>query len=86
MIFWAVVGGVVVALLLATWRMDRGARRRGARVLGSGEVWREVREGVRDARVLDNSVLLPPNGQRENYGWTSWSRRNHGHRHGPTAD
>jgi hypothetical protein len=69
---WVIVGVVVAALLLAAALMDRGARRRGARVLASEDIVREVREADRDARAID-STLMPPGGD-----WTSWNRRNGG--------
>jgi hypothetical protein len=67
--FWLVVLAALGALLAAGWRMDRAVRRRGSRVTGSGELWREVREARRDAEVT--SAYSSDN------SWTSWSRRNH---------
>ncbi|WP_138759799.1 hypothetical protein [Modestobacter altitudinis] len=66
--FWLVALAAVLSLLLVAWLMDRAVRRRGSRVLHSGDVWRDVRESRRDAEVTspfssDNS-------------WSSWSRRN----------
>ena len=40
MTFWIVVGVLLVVLLAAMWRMDRNAKRRGARVN------REIGEGI----------------------------------------
>ena len=74
---WLIVGIVVAALLLAGALMDRNARRRGGRVLGSSDIWYQVREADRDSRVIDNSVA-PPAGRDS--GWTSWGRRNSGGR------
>ena len=68
--FWLAVLAALAALLTATWRMDRAVRRRGSRVTGSGEVWREVRESRRDAEVTS------PFAGKGDYSWTSWSRRN----------
>ena len=64
--FWPVVGGLLLVLLLVSWRMDRSVRRRGSRVLGSADVGYEVREGRRDAEVMH--PLGDPS-------WTSWNRR-----------
>jgi hypothetical protein len=67
--FWLVVGAVLTALLTAAWRVDRGVRRRGSRVLPHSDVWRDVRESRRDAEatsVFSNDI-----------SWSSWSRRNH---------
>lgn len=69
-LLWVVVGLVLVGLLAVAWRMDRAARRRGARVTDAGDVWREVRESRRDAEVVS------PFADRGDYSWTSWSRRN----------
>jgi hypothetical protein len=66
-LFWAVVGGLLLVLLLVSWRMDRSARRRGARVLHHRDVWSEVRESRRDAEVMDPRV--------QDDSWTSWNRR-----------
>jgi hypothetical protein len=68
--FWLVVGLVLAGLLLVAWRMDAAVRRRGSRVLSSGDVWHEVRESRRDADLV-NPVA-------NDYSWTSWSRRNRG--------
>lgn len=73
-VFWAIVGGLVVVLLLAAALMDRNARRRHARIVNSGDIWREVRESRRDAEVIDSTGLGPARGD---INWTSWSRRNH---------
>ena len=66
--FWLVVLAGLGALLLVAWRMDRAVRRRGSRVLQSGDVWRDVRESRRDAEAT--SVFSNDN------SWSSWSRRN----------
>jgi hypothetical protein len=66
--FWVVVGAGLSALLTAAWRIDRGVRRRGSRVLHHSDVWRDVRDSRRDAEatsVFSNDV-----------SWSSWSRRN----------
>jgi len=75
-IVWSVIGAVLALFLLAAWLMDRSARRHGTRVLDSKDIQREVREGHRDARMIDNGSLLPA----QDISWTSWSRRNHGGR------
>ncbi|MGY5883356.1 hypothetical protein [Modestobacter lacusdianchii] len=67
-IFWAAIGLLLLGLLVAGWVMDRGVRRRGSRVVHHSDIWREVREGNRDARVVDPRV--------RDSSWTSWSRRN----------
>ena len=66
--FWVVVGASLSGLLTAAWRIDRGVRRRGSRVLHHSDVWRDVRDSRRDAEatsVFSNDV-----------SWSSWSRRN----------
>ena len=83
MVFWAIVGGFLALLLLAAALMDRGAKRRQARISSSGDIWREVRESRRDAVVIDSTGFGPPRGD---IGWTSWSRRNQGSRQGPNTD
>lgn len=83
MVFWAIVGGFLALLLLAAALMDRGAKRRQARISSSGDIWREVRESRRDAEVIDSTGFGPPRGD---IGWTSWSRRNRGNRQGPNTD
>jgi hypothetical protein len=82
-VFWAIVGGFLALLLLAAALMDRGAKRRQARISSSGDIWREVRESRRDAEVIDSTGFGPPRGD---IGWTSWSRRNHDNRQGPHTD
>jgi hypothetical protein len=47
-------------------------------VVDGKAIFDEVREGVRDAKVVD-SVWIPPTGG-DAYSWTSWSRRNRGGR------
>lgn len=76
-----VAGAVVVPLLVVSWLMDRRVRRRGASVVDGKAIFDEVREGVRDAKVVD-SVWIPPTGG-DAYSWTSWSRRNRGGRPPP---
>ena len=71
---WVVIGVVLAALLLVSALLDRGARRRGARVVASEDIWNEVREANRDSRVID-SGFVPPR-DKGLYGWTSWNRRN----------
>ena len=68
MVFWISVGVVLTVLLGVSWWLDRSARRRGSRSLHHSDVWREVREGRRDAEVVSPFV-------RDN-SWTSWNRRN----------
>jgi hypothetical protein len=70
--FWAVIGLVLAVLLLSAWRIDRGVRRRGSRVLHHSDVWYQVRESRRDAEVTN------PFAGRGDHDWTSWSRRNRG--------
>jgi hypothetical protein len=60
-------------VLVAAWLMDRAARRRRARVLSSRDVWTQIREGKRDARLVDSPAYLAA---REDTSWTSWGRRN----------
>ena len=67
-VFWAVVGLVLLLVLLAAWRVDRGVQRRGSRVAHHSDVWFEVRESRRDADLVDPLA--------RDYSWTSWSRRN----------
>ena len=67
-VFWVVVGLAVVGLLAAAWSMDRAARRRGARVRHSSDLYHDVRENNRDAEV--KSPFISDN------SWTSHSRRN----------
>jgi hypothetical protein len=66
--FRGLVGAVLAALLTAAWRVDRGVRRRGSRVLHHSDVWRDVRDSRRDAEAT--SVFSNDN------SWSSWSRRN----------
>jgi hypothetical protein len=66
--FWAVIGAVLAALLLAGWLVDQGVRRRGSRVLHHSDVWFEVRESRRDAELVNPFA--------DDYSWSSWSRRN----------
>jgi hypothetical protein len=66
--FWLVLAGALAALLLVAWRMDRAVRRRGSRVLHSGDVWRDVRDSRRDAEATSAFT--------NDVSWTSWSRRN----------
>ena len=68
MVFWLVVGVVLVGVLTAAWSMDRSVRRRGSRVSHHADVWYEVRESRRDAEVMNPFV--------SDNSWTSWSRRN----------
>lgn len=68
MVFWIAVGVVLTLLLGVSWWMDHSARRRGARSQHHSDVWFQVREGRRDAEVMNPLV-------RDN-SWTSWSRRN----------
>lgn len=82
-VVWSIIAGIVIALLLASWLMDRSAKRRHARIADSRDIYNEVREGVRDSRTID-STFLPPGGK--DYTWTSWSRRNRGDRQGPPID
>jgi hypothetical protein len=70
LLVWGVVGLVLAALLVVGWLMDRSVRRRGSRVTYSGDVWREVREGRRDAEVTN------PFAGKGDYSWSSWNRRN----------
>ncbi len=70
-LFWGVIGSVLAVLLLTAWWADRAVRRRGSRVLHHSDVWYQVREGRRDAELLN-----PFAGGAEDYSWTSWSRRN----------
>jgi len=74
-VIWIVVGTVLGGLLLMSWLLDRRANRRKARLVGSRDIWREVREGRRDARVIDS--VIPGKGNND---WTSWSRRGRGGR------
>ena len=67
-VLWVGIGLVVLAVLVAAWRMDRAAQRRGARVQHHSDVWSQVRESRRDAEVV-NPVA-------SDCSWTSWSRRN----------
>lgn len=67
-IVWGLVGLVVLLVLVAAWRMDRGAQRRGSRVSHHSDLWYEVRESRRDADLHDPLA--------RDYSWTSWSRRN----------
>ncbi len=82
-VVWAMVGSLLVLLLLVAALMDRSAKRRQARIVNSGDIWREVRESRRDADVIDSTGFGPPRGD---IGWTSWSRRNHGSGPGPNTD
>ncbi len=66
--FWGAVALTLAVLLLVAWRIDRGVRRRGSRVLHHSDVWYEVRENRRDAEVRSPFV--------QDESWTSWSRRN----------
>lgn len=68
MVFWIAVGVVLVLLLAVAWWLDHMARRRGARSHHHSDVWREVREGRRDAEVVNPFV--------QDNSWTSRSRRN----------
>jgi hypothetical protein len=77
-VMWVVIGLVLAALLVLSALMDRGTRHRGARVIASGDIWREVREANRDSRVIDSGPLPPRD--KDVYGWTSWTRRNRGGR------
>lgn len=72
-VFWAVLGGLVALLLLSAALMDRNARRRRARVVDSRDIWNHVREGRRDAKMVDNTPLLTP----KDASWTAWSKRDH---------
>ena len=67
-VVWVVLGVVVLAVLVAAWRMDRAVQRRGSRVSHHSDVWFEVRENRRDADLV--------NPLAKDYSWTSWSRRN----------
>jgi hypothetical protein len=67
-VVWGVVGLVVLAVLVAAWRMDAAARRRSTRVAHHSDVWFQVRESRRDAEIV--------NPLASDYSWTSWSRRN----------
>lgn len=69
MVFWLIVGGAVALLLLTALLSDRAARRRGARITNSADVWYEVRESRRDAEITGNPF-------NRDVSWTSWSRRN----------
>jgi hypothetical protein len=88
--FWVVVGASLSGLLTAAWRIDRGVRRRGSRVLHHSDVWRDVRDrGVRrrGSRVLHHSDVWRDvrDSRRDaeatsvfsnDVSWSSWSRRN----------
>ena len=69
---WSVIGGVIAVLLLVSWLMDRSAKRRGRRTLASGDIVAAVRDGRRDAEVVNDAGGLLP----RDVSWTSWSRRN----------
>jgi hypothetical protein len=69
---WSVIGGVIAVLLLVSWLMDRSAKRRGRRTLASSDIAAAVRDGRRDAEVVNDAGALLP----RDVSWTSWSRRN----------
>jgi len=70
-IVWGVIGGLLVLLLLVSWLMDVSAKKRGARTITSKDISSAVRDGRRDAAVINDAGPLLP----KDVGWTSWSRR-----------
>ena len=71
-IVWGGIGGLLAVLLLVSWLMDRSARRRGQRTVNSRDLSTAVRDGRRDAAVVNDAGPLLP----KDVSWTSWSRRN----------
>ena len=70
-IVWGVIGGLLVLLLLVSWLMDVSAKKRGARTITSKDISSAVRDGRRDAAVINDAGPLLP----KDVSWTSWSRR-----------
>lgn len=70
-IVWGAIGGLLVVLLLVSWLMDVSAKRRGSRTTTSKDISSAVRDGRRDAAVINDAGPLLP----KDVSWTSWSRR-----------